>query len=98
MHEEGKSRPAARLWASCYIVKRLAFEAKILEPFVEFGELAATVVKPVDARPGRVSLGVDIQFHGVARLAPGGSGSEGRAVGHLDGDFVVIGVYIFFHG
>ncbi len=98
MHEKGKSRPAARFWASCYIVKLSTLEAEILESFVEFGEPAAAVVQPVDACPGRMGLGVDVQFHGVARLTPGGPGGEGRAVGHLDGDFVVVGMDVFFHG
>jgi hypothetical protein len=44
-----------------------------------------------------MGLGVDPQLEDIARLTPGRTGLEGGAVGHLDGDFVVFGVYVFFH-
>jgi len=60
--------------------------------------LAATVNQAVYTGPGRVGLRVDIQFQHVARRAPSGASLVGRAVGHLDGDFMVVGVKVFFHG
>ncbi len=52
-------------------------EAKILETFVELGQLSAAVDQAMDAGPRRVSLWVYVKFQGVALLAPGRTGVEG---------------------
>ncbi len=44
-----------------------------------------------------MGLGVDVQAQRIARFAPSGAGHERRAIRHLDGDLMVIGVNIFFH-
>ena len=75
----------------------LRFEAQVLEPFSELGQLAATINQAVDAGPGGMGLGIDIQFQDVAGRPPGGPGRIGATIGHLDGDFVIIGMYVFFH-
>ncbi len=51
----------------------------------------------VAAGPGRVHLGVDVEGHGVALLAPGRARLEGRAVGHLHLDHMVIGMGAGLH-
>jgi hypothetical protein len=42
-------------------------------------------------------LGIDVQIHRVAFLAPGAPGDEFGAIGHLDLDGVVMGMDIGFH-
>src|SRR5262249_37228407 len=76
----------------------LAFEADALEPLLELGELAAGVDQAVDARPGRMRLGVDVQAQRVTRLAHGRAGLEAAAVGHHHGDLVVVRVDALLHG
>src|SRR5437764_11785066 len=52
----------------------------------------------MDAGPSRMRLGIDFQIDRIACLAPGGTGLEPRPVGHHDGDFMIVGVGLFFHG
>ena len=49
----------------------LILDLEVFESFVELGQLAAAVHEPVNARPSRMGFWVDVQFHGVAGLAPG---------------------------
>ena len=49
----------------------LTLEAEILKTLVELGQLAATVDEAMNAGPGGMRLGVDVELHGVARIAPG---------------------------
>src|SRR3569833_3086121 len=68
-------------------------ERQPAEALVEARDLAASVEQlGVTARPSRMHLGINVEVQRVAFLAPGGAGLETRAVGHLDGDRVVIGV------
>src|SRR6185437_15786436 len=67
------------------------------EPLVEFRDLTARVDDPLLAGPGRVRLRINIQPQRVPFLAHAGTGLELRAVGHHDGDLVVLGVDTGFH-
>src|SRR5262249_14781748 len=75
-----------------------AFQADALKPLLELGELAAGVDEAVDAGPGRVRFGVDVEAQRVARLAHGRAGLEAAAVGHYHGDLVVIRMDALLHG
>ena len=50
------------------------------------------------AGPGRVRLGVDVEMHDIALLAPGGAGGELGPVGHHHLDGVIFRVNLGFHG
>ena len=75
----------------------LTLEAEILKTLVELGQLAATVDEAMNAGPGGMRLGVDVELHGVARIAPGRARGERGPVRHLDGNLVVIRVDVFSH-
>src|SRR5690606_22703548 len=77
----------------------LAAELEAAETLVEAGDHAAMIHQAlVAAGPGRVRLRIDFQNHGVPFLTPGGAGLVGGAIGHLDGDGVVIRVNVLLHG
>src|SRR5262245_47364117 len=50
------------------------------------------------ASPGRMRLGVDVEVHRVAFLAPGAAGGEFGAVGHHHLDGVIVRMQVGFHG
>lgn len=64
----------------------------------EFVELALFDNLRGAALPCGVGEGIDIKLEHVPGLAVGAAGLIFRSVGHNDGDFVVIGVYIGLHG
>src|SRR3546814_15050588 len=73
-------------------VRLLALQRKAAEALVEAGDLTALIQQAaVTAGPCRVNLGIDVELHRVAFLAPGGAGFEHGAVGHLHLDGVIIG-------
>src|SRR5215471_17905658 len=49
------------------------------------------------AGPGRMRLGVDVEVHGVAFLAPGAAGGEFSTVGHHHLDGVIVWMQVEFH-
>src|SRR5215468_913412 len=49
------------------------------------------------AGPGRMRLGVDVEVHGVAFLAPGAAGGEFSTVGHHHLDGVIVRMQVEFH-
>ena len=68
------------------------------EALVEARDLAAGVEQSAAAAgPCRVRGRVDLERQRVAFLAPRRAGLVGRAVGHLDGDEVIVGVSPGFH-
>src|SRR5579863_7980549 len=74
----------------------LALEA--LEAPVEAGELTAGVKQALlAAGPGRMRFRVDFEAQRVAGLAVGRARRVGAAVGHHDGDLVIIRVNAFLH-
>lgn len=73
-------------------------ESKAAETLVEAIDPAARIDQiAAAAGPCRVRFRVDIEIERVALGAPGRAGLEFRAVGHLDGDEVIIGMGIGFH-
>src|SRR3546814_10761615 len=80
-------------------VRLLALQRKAAEALVEAGDLTALIQQAaVTAGPCRVNLGIDVELHRVAFLAPGGAGFEHGAVGHLHLDGVIIGMNVGLHG
>src|SRR3546814_14612869 len=76
-----------------------ALQRKAAEALVEAGDLTALIQQAaVTAGPCRVNLGIDVELHRVAFLAPGGAGFEHGAVGHLHLDGVIIGMNVGLHG
>src|SRR5215472_11329086 len=75
----------------------LLLDAQILEALLELGELAAAVHQAMNAGPGRMRLGIDLEIERVAGLAPGRARLEGRSVGHHDVDLMVFGMDLLFH-
>src|SRR5690349_4022826 len=74
----------------------LALEA--LEAPVEAGEVAAGIEQALlAAGPGRVRFRVNFEAQRVAGLAIGRAGLIAGAVGHHDGDVVIIRVNAFLH-
>src|SRR5436190_15067550 len=67
------------------------------EAILEALDPAATVDALAHAGPGRMGLGIDVEAHLRAFLAPGRLGLESRAIGHHNGDLVIIGVNLLFH-
>ena len=74
-----------------------ALEAEALETLVEFRKLAAAVDEPVNARPGGMGLGIDVELERVSGLAVSGARIKARAIGHNDRDLVIFRVDVFFH-
>lgn len=71
---------------------------KALELVLEARNTAAAIeARAFAAGPGRVRAGIDIQNQLVAFFAIGRAGLVFGAIGHHDGDEVVIGVRIGFH-
>src|SRR3954465_11297224 len=90
-------RSVCRTGASPMVPLLLA-EREAAEALVEARHLAAGIEQLlVAAGPGRGGLGIDVQLERVAFLAPGRAGLEGRAVGHLDLDHMVIGMGVGLH-
>src|SRR5215470_5044366 len=78
---------------------RLIRQAKTREPLLEPGQATAAIDQLLcTAGPRRMRLRVDVEPHGVARLAPGRTRQELGAVGHHDLDRVIAGVNFGFHG
>ena len=75
----------------------LLLQPEALETPFEFGQLATGIDQAVDAGPGGMGLGVDIQAQGIAFAAVGGARFEFAAVGQHHGDLVVVGMDVFFH-
>lgn len=76
----------------------LLLERKPAETLIEARDLAARVEHLAAATgPGRVARRIDFERHHIAFLAPGRARLELGAVGHLDGDRVIIGVNTAFH-
>src|SRR6185437_15592228 len=93
-----KVRRSVRRTGASPIGKLFLAEGKAAEALVEARDLAARVEQLlVAAGPGRMRLGIDVQLQRVAFLAPGRTGLEGRAVGHLDLDHMVIGMGVDLH-
>ncbi len=87
----GKFGPDALLF-------RLIRQAKPREPLLEPGQATAAIKQLMRAAgPRRMRLRVDVEAHGVARLAPGRTRQELGAVGHHDLDRVIAGVNFGFH-
>src|SRR5262249_52757426 len=77
----------------------LCAAAEAAEALVEARELAAGVVEALlAAGPGRMRLRIDVEAQRVAGLPIGRPGLVAGAVGHHDGDLVIIGVDLFLHG
>lgn len=69
------------------------------ELVVEARNAAAPVQQVgVAAGPGRVRRRVDVERQLVAFLTVGRTGLVGAAIGHHDGDEVVVGVRVGLHG
>src|SRR6185437_4425513 len=78
---------------------RRGARAEAREALVEARELTAGIEETLlPAGPGRVRLGVDVEAQRVAFLAIGRARLVAAAVGHHDGDLVIIGVNLFLHG
>src|SRR6185437_8267234 len=78
---------------------RRGARADAREALVEARELTAGIEETLlPAGPGRVRLGVDVEAQRVAFLAIGRARLVAAAVGHHDGDLVIIGVNLFLHG
>ena len=73
------------------------FQTEIRVTLIEFGDLSASIDQPVLSGPGWMGLRIDVEAQRVAWLSPSGAGDKGRAIRHLDGDLMVIGVNFFFH-
>src|SRR5215468_11791431 len=70
---------------------RLLLQAKPLEPLVEARELAACIEQAMlPAGPGRVRFRIDVEAQRVARFAVGRTRLIGAAIGHHDGDLVIV--------
>ena len=67
------------------------------ETLVELRQLAAAIDKAMLAGPCRMRLGIDVELQPFARAAIGAAGLELGAVGHDDGDLVIVGVGVFLH-
>jgi hypothetical protein len=67
------------------------------EAFFELRELTAAVEQTMNTSPSRMAFRIDVKLQNVARIAPGRFGGEAAAVRHLNGDFMVIGMDVFFH-
>ena len=67
------------------------------ETLVELGNLPPGIQNTLDARPGRMSLGVNVQTQLCARFAVAGAGLVLAAISHHDRDFMVVGVDAGFH-
>jgi len=75
-----------------------ALEAKILEALIKFRQLTAGIYQAVRATgPRWVAVGINIQFHGVPGTTPRGARGEAASIRHLDGDFMIFRVNVFFH-
>ena len=75
------------------------FETEAREALVEAGDLAAGIEHLAGtADPGRVRRGIDVESKGIAFLAVGRARLIRAAVGHLDGDGVIVGVDAGLHG
>src|SRR5690606_38929451 len=77
---------------------QLLLQAEAAEALVELRNLPAAIDQTMLAGPGRMGLGVDVQAHGLTRLAVGRARLVLGPVGHHDGDLVIIGVDVFLHG
>src|SRR3546814_15443500 len=76
----------------------LLLAAEAGEALVELGDLAALVVEAGGAAgPGRMRGRIDVEHHGVTRLAPGRPGRIDVPVGHLELDLVVDGMKVGHH-
>ena len=75
----------------------LLLQPEALETPFEFGQLTTGIDQAMDAGPGGMGLGVDIQAQGIAFAAVGGARFEFAAVGQHHGDLVVVGMDVFFH-
>lgn len=83
----------SRGFCRCFLLAGNAGEA-----LVELGQLAAAINHAMHAGPCRMRLGIDVEMQLRARLAVGRAGDEFGAVGHNDGDFVIIGMSFVLHG
>src|SRR3546814_18350392 len=80
-------------------VRLIALQRKAAEALVEASDLTALIQQAaVTAGPCRVNLGIDVELHRVAFLAPGGAGFEHGAVGHLTLEGVITGSIVGRHG
>ena len=73
------------------------FERKPTETLVELGNAAARIELAGAASPGWVRCRINIQHQRIPLFAPSGAGFKGAAIGHLDGDPMIIGVAFGFH-
>src|SRR4029079_1892115 len=78
-------------------MRSLFTEGEAAEALVEARDLAAFLDLAGPADPGGVDLGVDLEVERVAFLAPGRGRLELGAVGHFDGDHVIIGMSVGLH-
>src|SRR5260370_6450788 len=89
-HDTGKFGPEGLLF--------LIRQAKPRLPFWHPARATAAIDQLLrTAGPRRMRLRVDVEAHGVARLAPGRTRQELGAVGHHDLDRVIAGVNFGFH-
>src|SRR5262245_6435527 len=67
------------------------------EAVLEALHAAAAIDVLAHAGPRRMGLGIDVEAHGRALLAPGRPRLEAGAVGHDNRDLVVVGMGLLFH-
>src|SRR5438876_3489047 len=88
----GTSPAKTRAWKRLFLQKAGEF---LLEP----RQPAAAVDQVLlAAGPGRMRFRIDVEPHGVARLAPGAPRLEFGAVGHHHLDGVILGMNVALHG
>src|SRR5690348_12674399 len=94
----GKEQRFKGAWDPKIAVKSLFLKADALEPLVEAGELTGAVDEALlTASPGWVGFRIDFEVKRVAGLAIGRARLVARAVGHHDGDLVIIGMDAVLH-
>lgn len=77
--------------------RNLRFCAKALETATEARKLPGFNKFLLTARPSWVRVGINVQRHSSTFFAPSTAGSKQRAVGHLHGYNMIIGVNFGLH-
>jgi hypothetical protein len=72
-------------------------EGHALKPLVKAGQLTGIAQFPLATHPRRMGFGINIQIHGIPRLAPRGAGFKRCPIGHDNRNFMVFGVDARFH-